>query len=189
MFRFSLPLPPEPHSFLLTEQSVGPFSRENMVVLFHIIPVLSLLSLSWSRLFFPPVFSVHLLRLVIAKHFVSTSDFAILAIPSPFRLHVFALCQTARSSRSYIRLRRHVDKKNSLHAWEEGRVVTLKRMEATSPKQKKKERSRECERKGTIDERTWIEWWKKESSLLLKMTYQWYHCKFTHMKTQEFQIR
>lgn len=83
-----------------------------MVVLFHIVPVLSLLSFSWSWLFFSPVFSVHLLRLVIAKHFVSTSDFAILAIPSSsFRLHVFALCQTARSSRSYIRLRRHVDKR------------------------------------------------------------------------------
>lgn len=64
-----------------------------MVVLFHIVPVLSLFLLLKLTVFFPG-FSVHLLRLVIAKHFVSTSDFAILAIPSSsFRLHVFALCQ------------------------------------------------------------------------------------------------
>lgn len=69
MFRFSLPLPPEPHSFFLTEQSIVPFSRENMVVLFVLSPCYrSFLLLKLTV--FSPVFSVHLLRLVIAKHFV-----------------------------------------------------------------------------------------------------------------------
>lgn len=69
MFRFSLPLPPKPHSFLLTEQLTVAFSPVEYGRSFRIVPVLSLLS-SLEVDCFSPVFSVHLLRLVIAKHFV-----------------------------------------------------------------------------------------------------------------------
>lgn len=110
MFRFSLPLFPEPHSFLLTEQLTVAFSPVEYGRSFRIVPVLSLLSsLEVDCLFC--FFGSSAPSRHCEEALCSTSDFAIVAVPSPFRLHVFALCQTARSSRSYIRLRRHVDKR------------------------------------------------------------------------------